>query len=890
MSKGFLSDVLKYLPAQLAPGFVGLVSIPVVTHVFPPAAYGDYNLAMATVAVLSTLFGWLPTAVIRYYPAYARQGQLHAFNATVVSVGAIALALLVAVYYVPLLALKPWMPGSLWSLLIIGGLLFASTCVFNLLQYILRSRLLVGRYSAFTVWQSVSGFGLSVAFIFLLGLGIESMLLGTALSIILILPMMWRQSVDRGTPIRLRSIDPQATKAMFAYGLPLAVGNLASWVLALSDRYILGWLRDSSDVGVYSLSHNLADRSLMLLTMLFMMASGPRGMHIWENEGEWAGAQFVTHVTRFYLLLCVPATVGLSVLSKLLVDLLAGTDYGGGYRIMPWVLFGILLLGLQQRYQSGLLFRRRTGLITLATVIAGVLNVGLNILFVPRYGYFAAGVTTPVSYAVLLLLTARFARPLLAWQFPWRSLLNTVLASGIMGLALYAVTHVTAFTPVAVLVISVVAGAAIYGGVLVLLGEFSPQEMAAIRRAARRAIPLKSGAPEAAQPSSTTDSGTGHAMTDKKLVLLLGFPEDDTRMACVRWRRFKRHLSRDGFSVDWTTVKLPFSDDSCGPVSKAFSEFRVLRHARTLARHLAQDQDSRPRTTVLASIPTLDPLYVGAMLKKRFPSRIELVLEIRDVYARPEFFEYRNLRKRLEVFKESMFIRHADRVIYLTEEIKRRYCAYYPGLPNVQAGVVITNGYDPEEYDHGLPPEANHGPVEIGYFGSFYGSRSPELLLQTLGRIRSANPRDTAGVRIHIWGEAGDYPLPQKIAQYELQDTIVYHGVSPHETIMKEYSRTGVNLIITHTQGSSYALPGKLFEYIGARRPVWAITDDRILRDVITRHHLGYISSHDTRSVEETLLAILRDYADAGKLPEVDPPAQYEIRSLTRQLEEFISQ
>jgi len=107
--------------------------------------------------------------------------------------------------------------------------------------------------------------------------------------------------------------------------------------------------------------------------------------------------------------------------------------------------------------------------------------------------------------------------------------------------------------------------------------------------------------------------------------------------------------------------------------------------------------------------------------------------------------------------------------------------------------------------------------------------------------------------------------------------------------LLLETARTGVNLIITHTQGSGYALPGKLFEYVGARRPVWAITDDRLLRDVITRHQLGYLSSQDARSVEETLYIILRDHANEGKLPEVTPPEQFNVRSLTRTLTEFLT-
>ena len=76
MNNGFVKDMLKYLPAQVVPGLVGLVSIPIVTRIFPPAEYGDYSLAAATVMVLSTLFGWLPTSVIRYYPVYEREGRL----------------------------------------------------------------------------------------------------------------------------------------------------------------------------------------------------------------------------------------------------------------------------------------------------------------------------------------------------------------------------------------------------------------------------------------------------------------------------------------------------------------------------------------------------------------------------------------------------------------------------------------------------------------------------------------------------------------------------------------------------------------------------------------------------------------------------------------------
>jgi glycosyltransferase involved in cell wall biosynthesis len=375
----------------------------------------------------------------------------------------------------------------------------------------------------------------------------------------------------------------------------------------------------------------------------------------------------------------------------------------------------------------------------------------------------------------------------------------------------------------------------------------------------------------------------------ERLLLLMGFAEEDTKMASVRWRRFRKYLHRDGVDLEWVTVRLPYCQESASVAAKAAGEFKVLGRARALARQLAQQWNRQTRAVALASIPTLDPLYVGAMLKRLAGTNVELVLEIRDVYARPEIYEYGALRRRLEIFKESMLVGYADKVIYLTDEIRRRYCSYYPHLSSIQTGVVITNGYDPEEYGPCPPTLGRNGLLEINYFGSFYGTRNPDLLFQTLHRIRSNYPRRAAVARVHIWGELGNYPLQEKVTQYDLQDAVLYHGVASHESIMKDYSSAGVNLIITHTAGSSYALPGKLFECMGAARPVWAITDDQILRDLIARHRLGYLSSHEIGSIESTLLRILRDHTRAGRLPSIHPPKDFAIDSLSRELKSFLT-
>jgi O-antigen/teichoic acid export membrane protein len=497
MSKGLLTDMLKYLPAQIVPGLIGLVSMPIVTRLFLPAEYGHYSLATATVMVLSTLFGWLPTSVIRFYPTYARQDRLGIFHTTLMKLAALALVGPTVLYYVVLLVLRSRMPDRLWFLLLLGGFLFPATCLFNLLQYVLRSQRLAGRYSAFGVWQSGAAFGLALVLIFGFRLGIDSLLVGAILSILLVLPLQYRHATAAWTKGPPGRIDWQGGKAMFVYGMPLVVGNLAAWVLALSDRYLLGLLRGSVEVGIYSLSYNIADRSLMLLIGLFVMASTPIGMHVWEERGAPGTMQFVTGVTRLYLLACVPATVGLSVLSRLVVGILGGAAYAGGYRIMPYVLFGVLLLGLQQLYQFGLLFHRRTGFITLATVSAGLANVLLNLLLIPKYGYLAAGVVTLFSYVLLLLLMVEFSRRFFVWSFPWRSLFHVAVASAVMGGVVHYLDDRLGFPSLPRLLLCTAVGLVVYVIALLALREFSSQELRVLRLAVPGLHLGRRNAPEA---------------------------------------------------------------------------------------------------------------------------------------------------------------------------------------------------------------------------------------------------------------------------------------------------------------------------------------------------------------------------------------------------------
>jgi len=285
MSKDFLKDAFKYLPAQIAPGIVGFISIPVITRLFSPQDYGNYSLAIATIMVLTTLEGWIPMSIIRFYPAYERDKKLNLFYGNILRLTFISILVITFTFIIFISSIKIHISSRLYFFMLIGIGVFIAMALFNILQYFLRSKRQVSWYSGFAIWKSAMGFGFGIALILLFKWGIESLFWGIILSIFFAIPFLWRKAIGN-ISIIYSKLNLALVKDLANYSFPLVIGNLAAWILSLSDRYILEFFRGSQEVGIYSASYNISEKSIMLLTSLFMLASRPISIHIWEKEGK----------------------------------------------------------------------------------------------------------------------------------------------------------------------------------------------------------------------------------------------------------------------------------------------------------------------------------------------------------------------------------------------------------------------------------------------------------------------------------------------------------------------------------------------------------------------------------------------------------------------------
>ena len=481
MIKDLFKDIAEYLPSKVIPAIIGIAALPIITRLFPPADYGSYVLVIATVSILSALAGWVNMSVVRFYPAYERDEKIPEFIDLTIKLTFLSILVIPAAFLCIFFPLRTYISRNLYYLMSIGIFVFILTSLFSVLLGFLRIKRQIKWYSCFFVCKSITALVFGVLLIIFFHLGVEGLLWGTVLSAGLALPLLWKIAVGKScTHMTSRGVHLQPTIEMAKYSFPLVVGNLAAWILGLSDRYVLQFFRGVQEVGIYSISYQISQNSIMLFISLFALAFNPLIVISWEKEGKESSQKFLTQGTRYFLLLCIPAIVGISVLRSPILNVLSTPNYYEGAKIIPLVVLGVFFLGLMQRFGAGLSLYKKTYLSMFCIITSGLLNLGLNFLLIPKYGYMAAAFTTLISYAFLLFLMIVVSRRFFVWEFPFKSLAKAMCASSVMGIVVCQIGNSLTSSTLLNLILGIVVGVIVYSLMLFLLREFKPSEIQAL--------------------------------------------------------------------------------------------------------------------------------------------------------------------------------------------------------------------------------------------------------------------------------------------------------------------------------------------------------------------------------------------------------------------------
>lgn len=212
------------------------------------------------------------------------------------------------------------------------------------------------------------------------------------------------------------------------YSLPLVPHLLANWALSVSDRLVLEKYVSAAELGRYSLAYLFSTA----VSVVGAAVATPITPAANRQLGDPETAKNVPPLGTYALLIIVVAALLASVNARELVSVLAPSAYADAARFVPWVVAGAALQGFYLVWSTGTWYSKKTAAIPLVTLVCVVVNVSLNLAFVPRYGAIVAAVSTTVAYAVAAVLHGLVAHRYhpIPWEYRrWFALVLAALAS-----------------------------------------------------------------------------------------------------------------------------------------------------------------------------------------------------------------------------------------------------------------------------------------------------------------------------------------------------------------------------------------------------------------------------------------------------------------------------
>ena len=296
-------------------------------------------------------------------------------------------------------------------------------------------------------------------------------------------------------------------------------------------------------------------------------------------------------------------------------------------------------------------------------------------------------------------------------------------------------------------------------------------------------------------------------------------------------------------------------------VSDVFLVLRKLRHMdvySTWSLNIIQQVEKIVEQEKVDLIYSTSPPHSVHLLAKHLKKRTSVpwVMELRDSLTDWPLRKrgiVNSIQRAIESWYEPRLYNAADGIIFVTHYQKKHALQRCPGLAQ-RSSMVILNGYDDTEVSStqlAFNPEV----YTVVYTGSLFDFEIGEIC-KGFKLYEMRREKDQHKLELVIVGPVGEHARSDldKLSKVVKVNMI---GVVSHEKAL-EYQQSAHCLLLVQTADfrgkGSEILTGKVFEYIGARRPILAAVTQGELSELILRNNLGVVSDpFDPASVCEAL-------------------------------------
>ncbi len=282
--------------------------------------------------------------------------------------------------------------------------------------------------------------------------------------------------------------------------------------------------------------------------------------------------------------------------------------------------------------------------------------------------------------------------------------------------------------------------------------------------------------------------------------------------------------------------------------------------------------------TIVTTGPPHSMHLIGCELQRRVG--VKWIADFRDPWTSIGYHKELRLGKRAQRKHkrlEKLVVTAADTIIVTSNTTKKEFQEL-----TTKPIKVITNGYD-DDYKGDATLDTD---FTISHIGSLLSERNPEVLWKTLAELIKEHPTFKDHFKLQLIGVVSQ-EIITSLQQHGLTDYVTLYGYLTHAEAVQYQRRSQVLVLLEiDSDETKGIIPGKLFEYMAARRPIIAIgPKDWEVNDIVRNTETGVVFNYDDHSkLKSTLLRIFKEYREGKITLKAKDITEYSRKELTREL------
>ena len=424
-----------YSIGSISQGALFVLLFPIYTSFLSPHDFGIIGLMSITVSLLTRFVSSpINSAFTRFYyaPEYKEKSGILLFNLFLWALLIITCCAVIFWRISEYLAGVLLQDRNLAHLLKIYVLILFLQPLSSLFLCLLRM-LERAKYFVFTSISSLLlSAGLTLYLLIVLKKGVLALIVGNLFSLIVTVIMVLPVFIKRSTFELSRSILIPPLK----YAYPLLLSEYSNLLIQSGDRYVLRIFNSVSMVGLYAFGYQIAGILQTALVTPLKQALQPV-VFKQEDDPEAIRGFLRVGATYFYLVGCAAGLL-ISLFSREILMLFARKEaFWAAWVIVPIITYSYVQHGLGNFVGWGMGLMKKSFHVSGIVLVAALVNIGLNFLFVPQWGMLGAAFATMLSYIVWNLLKAYYSAKFYNLHFEVGRLLHiTGIGFGLYGLSL----------------------------------------------------------------------------------------------------------------------------------------------------------------------------------------------------------------------------------------------------------------------------------------------------------------------------------------------------------------------------------------------------------------------------------------------------------------------